>query len=100
MEISSSVALFAAIGTQIISSIGLFWAVTSSFNARINEVESKLNTRINEVENRLSREINDVKVEQAKIEGRLSSLEQTVRYILDYFPRPRLALQNPQDIQN
>ncbi len=106
MEISSSVALFVAVGTQVISSLGLFWAVTSSFNNRINDVESKLNTKIDSKFDSLSKEINEVKkevneikVEQAKIEGRLSSLEQTVRYILDCFPRPRLAIQNPQDNQ-
>ncbi len=100
MEISSSVALFAAIGTQIVTALGLFGAVTSSFNARINDVEAKLNIKIDG----LSREITEVKIEQAKIEGRLNvldqrltSLEQTVRYILDCFPRPRVSVQNPQE---
>jgi hypothetical protein len=90
MEINTTVALFAA---QIISSLGLFWAVTNSFNNRINDVESKMNAKFEG----LSREINEMKVEQAKIEGRLSSLEQTVRYILDCFPKPKIAIQVPQD---
>ncbi len=100
MEINTTVALFA---TQIISSLGLFWAVTNSFNNRINDVESKLNAKFEG----LSREINEMKVEQAKIEsriegrlglleGRLSSLEQTVRYILDCFPKPKISIQSPE----
>ncbi len=93
MEINATVALFAA---QIISSIGLFWAVTNSFNNRINDVESKLNIKIDSKFETLYKEINEMKVEQAKIEGRLSSLEQTVRYILDCFPKPKIAIQSPE----
>ena len=111
MEINTTVALFAA---QIISSLGLFWAVTNSFNNRINDVESKLNAKIDSKFDTLdckleglSREINEMKVEQAKIEsriegrlglleGRLSSLEQTVRYILDCFPKPKISIQSPE----
>ncbi len=104
MEINTTVALFAA---QIISSLGLFWAVTNSFNNRINDVESKLNAKIDSKFEGLSKEINEIKVEQAKIEariegklglleGRLSSLEQTVRYILDCFPKPKISIQSPE----
>ncbi len=85
MEISNTMVLFMAMGTQVLTALGLFWSITSSFH----------------------KEINEVKVEQAKIEGRLNvldqrltSLEQTVRYILDCFPKPRLAIQNPQDTQD
>jgi hypothetical protein len=93
MEISSSVALFAAIGTQIVTSLGLFWAVTSSFNARINDVE-----------NRLSKEITEIKVEQAKQGGeihrlgdKVDYLNQRIDFVYSLLPIPKLALQNPQE---
>ena len=67
MEINTTLGLFAA---QIISSLGLFWAVTSSFNNRINDVESKLNIKIDSKFETLSKEVNEVKVEinEVKIE--------------------------------
>lgn len=81
----------------------MFWAVTNSFHKEIVEVKKE----INEVEKRLSKEINEIKVEQAKIEsriegrlglleGRLTSLEKTVRYILDCFPKSKISIQPPE----
>ncbi len=115
MEINTTVALFAA---QIISSLGLFWAVTSSFHKEINEVkkeinqvESKLSKEINEVEAKmnakfdiLAKEIYEVKVEQAKQGGeihrladKVDYLNQRIDFVYSLLPIPKLAIQVPQD---
>ncbi len=90
MEINTTVILFT---TQIISSLGLFWAVTSSFNNRINDVESKLNTKIET----LSKEINEVKVEQAKQGGEIHRLGDKIDFVYKLLPMPKLAIHNPQE---
>ena len=85
--------LWILIGSQIISVGALFLQLN-------NKIDSKFDS--------LSKEINEMKVEQAKMEariegrlglmeGRLSSLEQTVRYILDCFPKPKISIQSPQE---
>ena len=86
MEISSSLALFIAIGTQVISSVSLFWAVTSSFNNRINSVEEKLNNRMTAVETRVT-----------GIEKDIEYIKKDLDRILSYFPTPKLAIQNTQE---
>jgi hypothetical protein len=93
MEINTTVALFAAIGTQIITALGLFWAVTNSFNNRINEVENKLSREINE----MKVEINEVKVEQAKQGGEIHRLADKIHFLYNLLPMPKLAIQTPQD---
>jgi hypothetical protein len=61
------------VGSQIITAGALFFQLNSKIDG-------------------LSRAISELKVEQAKIEGRLGSLEQTVRFILDCFPKRKVSI--------
>lgn len=74
MEISSTVALFIAIGTQVVTALGLFWAVTSSFH----------------------KEIGELRVEQTRQAGEIHRLADKVDYIYKFLPTPKLAIQQPE----
>jgi hypothetical protein len=86
MELSSTVTLFIGIGTQILTSVGLFWAVTSYFNARINGVENSLNIRINGIENRLT-----------SVEKDIEYIKKDLDRILSYFPAPKLVIHKGEE---
>jgi flagellar capping protein FliD len=85
-----------------------FWILIGSQIISVGALFLQLNNKIDSKFDSLSKEINEMKVEQAKMEariegrlglmeGRLSSLEQTVRYILDCFLKPKISIQSPHE---
>jgi archaellum component FlaC len=94
MELSNSITLLIAIGTQLMSALGLFWSITNSFNTKLDAFRQEVTKDIQDV----TREINELKIEQAKQGGELHRLNDKVEYIYKFLPTPKLAIQQDKEV--
>jgi hypothetical protein len=74
MELSNTVTLFIAVGTQLVSALALFWGITNHFNGKINGLDNRLTA----------------------VEKDIEYIKKDLDRILSYFPAPKLSIQQPE----